>query len=422
MENESCISVPRFERLKYFYGQMLGVADLQAEQNYFREKLKLHNRCLHGYGVICGLRVSALPPDRECPPSTGANSGSSPAEPPQPAPAPPAEASAATAPADPKPGCVQIDCGFALDCEGNEIVVRRRVVLDLWKALSRADRESLKANPAPVYLSVCYCEEPSDLVRPVIADACGVVRECAYGRLREGFRITASLEPPLADHRCEPCCQPCVDPCLLLARIDDLAPGKPLQLEQVHNEVRRVVSTYPFTTITGVNWTHGGMYTRDEVSTLMGTDDDTKGLIFRFSRPVIAETLKPGVLDVWVIEGGAGRANNIYNVAGRFQEFTTPTVTEARFYQTSGETFQRADRILIMLRCAFILDECCRPVDGTNTGGLTFDFTRQSDPPRIGRCASPPHRYGPWTSGNGFAPGQTFESWILVRNDKGATS
>ena len=45
---------------------MLGVNDFRTEQAYFREKQKLHNRCLHGYGTVCGLMVVALPPPKVC--------------------------------------------------------------------------------------------------------------------------------------------------------------------------------------------------------------------------------------------------------------------------------------------------------------------------------------------------------------------
>src|SRR6266851_10288646 len=62
-----CTHFPEFTRLKYFYGQMLGVHDFQTEQNYFRDKLKLHNRCLHGYGTVCGLLVEPVPMPTECP-------------------------------------------------------------------------------------------------------------------------------------------------------------------------------------------------------------------------------------------------------------------------------------------------------------------------------------------------------------------
>ena len=65
--NASCAPVPDFTRLSYFYGQMLSAQDFQREQDYFREKLKLHNRCLHGYGVVCGLAVTPEPLDlRRC--------------------------------------------------------------------------------------------------------------------------------------------------------------------------------------------------------------------------------------------------------------------------------------------------------------------------------------------------------------------
>src|SRR5689334_7337081 len=48
---------PEFDRVNCFYGQMLGVRDFQVEQEFFHEKAKLHNRALHGHGVVCGLEV-----------------------------------------------------------------------------------------------------------------------------------------------------------------------------------------------------------------------------------------------------------------------------------------------------------------------------------------------------------------------------
>src|ERR1700681_3205846 len=62
----TCINAGKLQRLNYFYGQLLGVQDFQAEQDYFRDKLKLHNRCLHGYGVVCGLRVEPVPIPKSC--------------------------------------------------------------------------------------------------------------------------------------------------------------------------------------------------------------------------------------------------------------------------------------------------------------------------------------------------------------------
>ncbi len=33
--DEACLPLPRFERVKYFYGQLLGVREFQSEQAYF---------------------------------------------------------------------------------------------------------------------------------------------------------------------------------------------------------------------------------------------------------------------------------------------------------------------------------------------------------------------------------------------------
>jgi hypothetical protein len=45
-------------RVRYFFGQVLSVNDLAAEQEYFLEKHRRHNRTLHGAGVVSGLEVS----------------------------------------------------------------------------------------------------------------------------------------------------------------------------------------------------------------------------------------------------------------------------------------------------------------------------------------------------------------------------
>jgi hypothetical protein len=49
---------PGIERPRYFHGQFLTAQDFADEQDYFLEKLRRHNRLLHGWGVVCGLRVA----------------------------------------------------------------------------------------------------------------------------------------------------------------------------------------------------------------------------------------------------------------------------------------------------------------------------------------------------------------------------
>ncbi len=48
-----CLCRPRF-----FAGQLLTDEDLNRLDRYIREKSKLHNRYLHGWGVVCGLEAS----------------------------------------------------------------------------------------------------------------------------------------------------------------------------------------------------------------------------------------------------------------------------------------------------------------------------------------------------------------------------
>lgn len=46
----------------YFDRQQLRAADLMAGQNYLQERLRRHNRFLHGWGVVCGAQVTAQLP------------------------------------------------------------------------------------------------------------------------------------------------------------------------------------------------------------------------------------------------------------------------------------------------------------------------------------------------------------------------
>lgn len=69
------------KRPHFFNGRLLTSADLALEQQYLIEKHKLHNRALHGFGIVSGLKVTV---------STGR---------------------------------VIVAPGMGIDCEGNELVV-----------------------------------------------------------------------------------------------------------------------------------------------------------------------------------------------------------------------------------------------------------------------------------------------------------
>ena len=76
-----------FDRLRFFPGRLLTAGDFALEQNYVRGKQKLHNRALHGFGIVSGLRVTA------------------------------------------QSGKIVITAGMALDCEGNELVIETNEIL-----------------------------------------------------------------------------------------------------------------------------------------------------------------------------------------------------------------------------------------------------------------------------------------------------
>src|SRR5215470_4464460 len=192
----ACVTVPSFDRLNYYYGQLLGAADFLAEQRYFREKLKLHNRCLHGYGVVCGLEVLVPPP----------------ATPPLPTPA------------------LQVSCGLAIDADGNELVVRDPIdIPDALALLPAAERAALPTtgNGVPVWITLCFQERGIEPNRPVLPDACGASPDCLFGRTREQVCVGATTTAPAADARCASCCEPPPDDrCATLARIDGVLAGQ----------------------------------------------------------------------------------------------------------------------------------------------------------------------------------------------------
>jgi len=474
----NCLDIHPFTRMKYFFGQMLSADDFSLEQRFFQEKLKLHNRCLHGYGTVCGLVVNPLPIPKSCtaaeeeeerklleelqnllkqesqatPTPAPAASASSPGPAPgvqtagqpsatQPAPSPPPENLGAKieeirrllgdhyekhCKEEPRTR-VTIECGVALDCEGNELVLRKPATIDLLQWLSAADFKRVQQGADTLYLSICYCEQPTSPTKPVLPDLCGAVPDCMYGRITESVKISVTVDPPAEDTRCETCCEPCAEPCLLLAKIDHFHPGCPLSPDDILNDVRRRVGVaYPSTTITGISWKNGHYYSQTEARELMGTFEHGeyrgRGLEIRFSRPVRASAIHPGVMDTWVVEGGRGRSGNIYNKSGEFVDKPKGGLIDRLFYRdTSRETLEPGDRVLVILRTEFILDECCRPVNGVNVGGripILEEYVKKFHfHPNHEECHVPPGGYGPWHSGLGVPCGG-FESWFFIREDE----
>ena len=131
-----------------------------------------------------------------------------------------------------------------------------------------------------------------------------------------------------------------------------------------------------------------------------------------------AETLQPGVVDLWRVQAGKGLAGVISQIEGSYVDKPDSGLVDSfKFRDDSGETLNRGDRVLIQVRANFILDACCRPVDGEHVGGLVPQLAAYENAVR-GEDACRPRppcadRPQPWTSGNG-RPGATFESWFFI--------
>jgi len=52
-----CLGIECLDRPRFFAGQLLSESDLNSAQSYVMAKNRLHNRYLHGPGVVCGLEV-----------------------------------------------------------------------------------------------------------------------------------------------------------------------------------------------------------------------------------------------------------------------------------------------------------------------------------------------------------------------------
>jgi hypothetical protein len=149
------------ERPRWFGRQIVGPDDLTSEQEYLRARARRHNRMLHGWGVVCGLRVRR---------------GEAPFE-------------------------VLVEAGYALDPCGEEIVVADTVSLDAsseeidgaavspcggdpWCGGVRVARDPEQA----YYLAIRHVERLSRPI-PAYGDGCGAEPVCEYSRRYDGYEL-----------------------------------------------------------------------------------------------------------------------------------------------------------------------------------------------------------------------------------------
>src|SRR3954454_17258784 len=100
------------ERVRFFPRQLLAADDLEAEQHYHRQRLREHNRYLHGWGVVCGCDVQPAP-------VTG------------------------------KPWQVRICPGYVLAPQGDAISIRHEVLFDVSSSLVQSGDPCAFSRPCP---------------------------------------------------------------------------------------------------------------------------------------------------------------------------------------------------------------------------------------------------------------------------------
>ena len=138
------------KRPRFFNGQLLTAETLALEQEYHREKSKLHNRSLHGFGIVSGLKVTT------------------------------------------NAGQIVIEPGLALDCEGNELVIPAASIV---VALTTDNWTS-------AYVNVSYAEEQTDPVPAVPNEPLTSTDSLAEAStITEGFAIVIAQENCNRGHR-----------------------------------------------------------------------------------------------------------------------------------------------------------------------------------------------------------------------------
>ncbi len=130
------------KRPRFITGKLVTAEDLSLEQHYFLEKLKRHNRSLHGFGIVSGLQVTT------------------------------------------DSGQIAVDAGMALDCQGNEVVVGMTQLLS-----SPASSDDWRT----AYVNLRYAEDSRE---PVATQ--GVAQD---SMIKESFEIVVDRENLNRSHR-----------------------------------------------------------------------------------------------------------------------------------------------------------------------------------------------------------------------------
>jgi hypothetical protein len=427
--------IPEFCRNNYFTGKLLTERDLTAEQRYAMDKLRLHHIALHGWGVICGLRVRSHPhcPDRRA----------------------------------------IVEPGLAVDSCGRFIRVLKEIEVELPQTTVQTPSQPQPYGSAPSYgtkpqpeygaqeeqsssqeyqpadqsgygpyqpsqptvslfFCLAYAESEQELM-PAPFD------ECACGdsdkkpnRICETQKITVEIEEPdgwdelkhrydcdeddclkLFDVLTDPCPPPAKLKCVPLAIATEFVVGDALTEDKIDNSVRpmlrstqfleqiihciaKKVTTQTLTRIVDVNWEHRYEYRcNDFLRQFIGND---KGFQVTFEQPVTGLTPRTfqAIAVRYVDPSGAGLMEVVPAIVRQSYDRTKALLQIDPRYAQRRLDHTRFD-LYLKLRTGHILDDNGLAVDGDLLARLDGDGNYSV----------------PMITGDGI-PGGLFESWIKV--------
>jgi hypothetical protein len=204
--------VGALQRPSYEAGSYLAVYDLRTEQGYRLQRLRRHNRYLHGWGVICGLLVVPATEPR-------------------------------------RPWAVQVCPGYAIGPYADEIEVQMPAAVDVRDYLWRRPHDAAGHPVRVAYVGIRYAEQQG---RPVPRQPPGCrCAETIYepSRIQDGFQVDVLWQLPEPDDTagfdvCAPGLAPCPEcpesPYVVLARVNlPASEGDPITRDRIDNFVRR---------------------------------------------------------------------------------------------------------------------------------------------------------------------------------------
>jgi hypothetical protein len=175
---------------RYYPRQLITPDDLTLEQNYFRDRMRRHNRLLHGWGVVCGALVCPVPSPAGSDPSVPFVAWQ-----------------------------VQVQTGYALGPYGDEIILDCPRTVDLRTGAVSGVTGDPCVEPVDPWCSQVFTPPASStfyiavkykqcMTRPVRVQpvGCGCNdNSCEYSRWHDGYEIGVLQQcPPCTDSANKP--------------------------------------------------------------------------------------------------------------------------------------------------------------------------------------------------------------------------